>query len=145
MTWTETVSLALKYVCPSFTHPITISAPCILPWPLEMPNPTHPVAFASTVKIISFFAMLTFQYSLTFWFSSRGEKNEWSAARLAEEDLTANEQRRKTHCVINNIVSYVPCRIWAKNDLNRNSYLVSSILGCLSCIIRVFLSVIKIK
>ena len=49
--------LALRYVCLSFTHPITISAPSILHyfWPLEMPNPTHPVVFASTRKKMSFF------------------------------------------------------------------------------------------
>ena len=97
--------LALKYVCPSLTHPITISAPSILPWPLEMPNPTHPVVFASTVKKISFFPVSTFQYRLTFWPSSSGEKNESSSARLAEEDCTTeNEFKRRTHSATDNIV-----------------------------------------
>ena len=114
--------LALKYVCPSLTHPITISAPSILPWPLEMPNPTHPVVFASTVKKISFFPVSTFQYRLTFWPSSSGEKNESSSARLAEEDCTTeNEFKRRTHSATDNIVLVLSQA--AKNEPNRNSYL----------------------
>ena len=95
----DTNLLALKNVCPSFTHPITISAPSIFPWPLEMPNPTHPVVFASTVKKISSLVVLIFQWSLTFWLSSSGEKNECSAARLAKERCwDAKKQiKRKTH------------------------------------------------
>ena len=66
---------------------------------LPIPSSSPPV------KKISFFAVSTFQYSLTFWPWSSGEKNDNSSARLAKEDCTTeNEFKRRTHSATDNIV-----------------------------------------
>ena len=78
-------SLTVRYPCESFTQPITTSLPAILPFPEEIPNPTHPVVAASTASETDSLCQLTVQYRLIRPLGSNTARWAYSLDRSAAQ------------------------------------------------------------